>query len=129
MLSLCQDRWFRFCTTKVIASLIHGSQSLLTFLASIPYRLPKAKQLLKTINQEFGTLPFCRRYLDRIGETKYLMALKNLTDAGLVTAYPPLCDTKGSYTAQLEHTVLLRPTCKEVSNENGRLVLGCGLGC
>ncbi|SAM02368.1 hypothetical protein [Absidia glauca] len=80
----------------------------------VPLRLPKAKQLLKTINQEFGTLPFCRRYLDRIGETKYLMALKNLTDAGLVTAYPPLCDTKGSYTAQLEHTVLLRPTCKEI---------------
>ncbi|KAI8330374.1 peptidase M24, structural domain-containing protein [Chlamydoabsidia padenii] len=79
--------------------------------------LPKAKSLLKTINQQFGTLPFCRRYLDRIGETKYLMALKNLTDAGLVTAYPPLCDTKGSYTAQLEHTILLRPTCKEVSNK------------
>lgn len=24
----------------------------------------------------------CRRYLDRVGETKYLMALKNLCDAG-----------------------------------------------
>ncbi|KAI8086640.1 peptidase M24, structural domain-containing protein [Halteromyces radiatus] len=80
----------------------------------VPLRLPKAKSLLATINQHFGTLPFCRRYLDRIGETKYLMALRNLTDAGLVTAYPPLCDTKGSYTAQFEHTILLRPTCKEI---------------
>ncbi|CAO3595591.1 unnamed protein product [Absidia cylindrospora] len=80
----------------------------------VPLRLPKAKALLGTINQQFGTLPFCRRYLDRIGETKYLMALKNLVDANLVTAYPPLCDTKGSYTAQLEHTILLRPTCKEI---------------
>jgi methionyl aminopeptidase len=60
-------------------------------------------------------LPFCRRYLDRIGEEKYLMGLRNLVDAGVVTAYPPLVDTKGSYTAQLEHTILLRPTCKEVS--------------
>lgn len=43
------------------------------------------------------------------------MGLRNLVDAGVVTAYPPLVDTKGSYTAQLEHTILLRPTCKEVS--------------
>lgn len=28
--------------------------------------------------------------------------------------YPPLCDVKGSYVAQFEHTILLRPTCKEV---------------
>ena len=28
--------------------------------------------------------------------------------------YPPLCDVKGSYVSQFEHTILLRPTCKEV---------------
>ncbi|KAK6161632.1 hypothetical protein DH2020_005013 [Rehmannia glutinosa] len=50
----------------------------------IPLRLPRAKQLLATINKNFSTLAFCRRYLDRIGETKYLMALKNLCDAGVV---------------------------------------------
>lgn len=50
----------------------------------IPLRLPRAKQLLATINKNFSTLAFCRRYLDRIGETKYLMALKNLCDAGIV---------------------------------------------
>lgn len=38
-------------------------------------RLTSAKSLLKTINKEFGTLPFCRRYLDRVGETKYLLAV------------------------------------------------------
>jgi hypothetical protein len=27
---------------------------------------------------------------------------------------PPLCDVKGSYVSQSEHTILLRPTCKEV---------------
>ncbi|GFQ02758.1 methionine aminopeptidase 2b [Phtheirospermum japonicum] len=80
----------------------------------IPLRLPRAKQLLATINKNFSTLAFCRRYLDRIGETKYLMALKNLCDAGVVQPYPPLCDNKGSYVSQFEHTILLRPTCKEV---------------
>jgi len=33
---------------------------------------------------------------------------------GIVEAYPPLVDIKGCYTAQYEHTILLRPTCKEV---------------
>jgi len=55
-----------------------------------------------------------RRYLDRIGETKYLMALKNPCDAGIIKALPPLCDQKGSYVAQFEHTLLLHPTRKEV---------------
>lgn len=50
----------------------------------VPLRLPRAKQLLTTINNYFSTLAFCRRYLDRLGETKYLMALKNLCDTGIV---------------------------------------------
>ena len=77
-------------------------------------RLAKSKQLLGVINQNFGTLAFCRRWLDRLDQTKYLMALKDLCDKGIVDPYPPLCDVKGCYTAQFEHTILLRPTCKEV---------------
>lgn len=54
------------------------------------------------------------------------MALKDLCDKvcftatittyfqGIVDPYPPLCDQKGCYTAQWEHTILMRPTCKEV---------------
>jgi methionyl aminopeptidase len=83
-------------------------------LSSSSLRLPKAKQLLNTIQKNFGTLAFCRRYLDRIGEEKYLFALKHLTDTGFVDPYPPLCDITGCYTAQFEHTLVLRPTCKEV---------------
>ncbi|KAJ3020992.1 Methionine aminopeptidase 2B [Thoreauomyces humboldtii] len=82
--------------------------------AHVPLRLPRSKALLSTITKNFGTLAFCRRYLDRIGEQKYLMALKNLCDNGAVNAYPPLVDIKGSYTAQYEHTLILRPTRKEV---------------
>ncbi|CAF9931969.1 MAG: Methionine aminopeptidase 2 [Heterodermia speciosa] len=40
--------------------------------------------------------------------------LNNLVSSGIVEAYPPLCDVKGSYTAQFEHTILLRPNVKEV---------------
>lgn len=77
-------------------------------------RIMRAKSLLKTINQNFGTLPFCRRYLDRTGESNYLLALNHLVSQRVVQAYPPLCDALGSMTAQFEHTILLRPTRKEV---------------
>lgn len=74
----------------------------------------RAKSLLKTIQSNFGTLPWCRRYLDRTGEDKYLLALNQLVRAGIVEDYPPLVDIKGSYTAQFEHTILLHPDRKEV---------------
>ncbi|XP_078148981.1 methionine aminopeptidase 2B-like isoform X1 [Carex rostrata] len=77
-------------------------------------RWAREKQLLTTINKNFSTLAFCRRYLDYIGETKYHMALKNLCDVGILKALPPLSDAEGSYVSQFEHTILLRPTCKEV---------------
>jgi len=80
----------------------------------VPLRMPRAKQLLGVIDRNFGTLAFCRRFLDRIGETKYLVALKNLCDNGIIAPYPPLVDIPGSYVAQYEHTIMLRPTCKEV---------------
>ena len=36
----------------------------------VPLRLQKSKQLLNTVNKHFGTLAFCRRWLDRLGETR-----------------------------------------------------------
>lgn len=80
----------------------------------VALRVDSAKRLLKSIDKNFGTLPFCRRYLDRLGHEKYLLGLNNLVQSGIVQDYPPLCDIKGSYTAQYEHTILLRPNVKEV---------------
>ncbi|KAI9512893.1 methionine aminopeptidase 2-like protein [Russula earlei] len=77
-------------------------------------KLQTVKSLLRTIAKNFGSLPFCRRYLDRVGESKYLFALNHLVAQGIVQDYPPLCDARGSMTAQFEHTILLRPTVKEV---------------
>ena len=77
-------------------------------------RMPKSRALFSTILKNFGTLAWCKRYLERIGESKYQLALKNLCDLGLVDSCPPLVDIKGCYTAQYEHTLLLRPTSKEI---------------
>jgi methionyl aminopeptidase len=80
----------------------------------VALRVQSAKNLLRSIDKNFGTLPFCRRYLDRLGHDKYLLGLNNLVQSGIVQDYPPLVDIKGSYTAQYEHTILLRPNVKEV---------------
>jgi len=80
----------------------------------VPLRLAGSKHLLNVINKNFSTLAFCRRWLDRLGESRYLMSLKDLCSKGVIDPYPPLCDSKGAYTAQYEHTIILRPTCKEV---------------
>ncbi|OJJ44743.1 hypothetical protein ASPZODRAFT_71426, partial [Penicilliopsis zonata CBS 506.65] len=108
---------------------------------SVPLRLSSAKNLLSVINKNFGTLPFCRRYLDRLGQDKYLLGLNNLVSSGIVQDYPPLVDIKGSYTAQFEHvrnhhlnpintspysetnwpqTIVLRPTLRVASSQKSK---------
>jgi len=82
-------------------------------IGEVPIRNTKAKQLLGTINKNFGTLAFCRKWLEEFFP-RHLMPLKMLCDANVINAYPPLSDIRGCYTAQYEHTILLRPTCKEV---------------
>jgi methionyl aminopeptidase len=80
----------------------------------VPLRSKAAKHLLGVIDNNFGTLAFCKRWLDFAGETRYLGALKQLTDAGIINPYPPLVDIKGSYTAQYEHTIFLKSSGREV---------------
>ncbi|CDR96454.1 methionine aminopeptidase, type II family protein, putative [Babesia bigemina] len=80
----------------------------------VPLTLKSARDVLKCINTNFSTLAFCRRWLDDLTGGKNLLALRHLVDKGIVNPYPPLSDIRGSYTSQMEHTILLRPTCKEV---------------
>ena len=86
----------------------------------------KSRSLFSHISKTFGTLAFCRRWLERDDggsytinkysgrQENYLSSLNTLVDAGLLHALPPLVDIPTSYVAQYEHTLLLRPTCKEV---------------
>lgn len=82
--------------------------------STIQLRSDKAKQLLKHIDKHFGTLAFARKWLDRTGQDRHILHLNNLVEAGCVLKCPPLVDVKGSYSAQYEHTILLKPTAKEV---------------
>lgn len=62
-----------------------------------------AKSLLKTIDQNFGTIVFARRYLERLGVKNYHLGMKSLVDRGIVEQYAPLVDVPGSHVAQFEH--------------------------
>jgi methionyl aminopeptidase len=45
----------------------------------VALRTQSAKTLLASITKNFGTLPWCRRYLDRLGHEKYLMGVSHNT--------------------------------------------------
>lgn len=77
-------------------------------------RTPAARKLLKTLQENFSTLAFSQRFIDRIGEKKYQLNLRHLVECRAVHDYPSLSDVKGSYVAQFEHTFILLPTHKEV---------------
>ncbi|BCR86305.1 uncharacterized protein ACHE_30292A [Aspergillus chevalieri] len=76
--------------------------------------LASARSLYKTINDHFGTLVFCRRYLERLGVQRYLAGMNQLANKGVVEVYAPLMDVEGSYSAQFEHTFLLGESSKEI---------------
>jgi methionyl aminopeptidase len=65
-------------------SLIQGACSHYSLSTNMPERYTlrheTARSLLKTIQKNFGTLPFCRRYLDRLGEKNYLLAVSIRSD-------------------------------------------------
>ena len=65
---------------------------------NVPIRDGKARGLLNVINREFGTLAWCRKWLEEY-YPRHIMPLKRLVDAGIVKAYPPLSDIRGCYTA------------------------------
>jgi len=80
----------------------------------VPLKNPSAKRLLKVVNDNFGTLAWCRRWVEDLGETNYLIGLKELVNSGIVNDYPPLVDIPGSYVAQYEHSIFLKPSGKEI---------------
>jgi methionyl aminopeptidase len=67
-------------------------------------RSPSAKALLRTIEENFGTLVFAKRYVERLPGVKNMdLGMRDLVREGVVDVYKPLVDVKGSYIAQFEH--------------------------
>ena len=71
-------------------------------------------QLLQVIENNFKTLAFCQRFIERAGQRKYQIVLDELVKLKIVNPYPPLSDILGSYVSQHEHTFAILENHKEV---------------
>ncbi len=70
-------------------------------------RSQTAREILKFIEEEYKTLPFCSRWLIKQFGTKALFALKQLEDNGNLHQFPQLVEKSNSKVSQAEHTILV----------------------
>jgi len=80
-----------------------------TKLAALPQ---SGQDLYKLLRAKFRSFCFTQRHLEF--ENIDYTFLEDLVSSDVIRAHPPLVDTPGSASAQFEHTILLRPECKEV---------------
>lgn len=72
-----------------------------------PIRLWDARKILEKAKTEFEGLPFAKRWLAEFTSVKIDLALKQLTDSGVLTGYPILKEETGGIVAQTEDTVVI----------------------
>lgn len=72
------------------------------------------QRMLQALTDNFKTMAFCQRYLERAGERNYTKTLNDMVKHKIVDPYPPLSDIEGSYVSQHEHTFVLLEDHKEV---------------
>ena len=70
-------------------------------------RSPIAREVLKSIKEEYQTLPFCSRWLVKKIGTKVLIGLKQLEENGNIHNYAELIENSHGKVAQTEHTILV----------------------
>ena len=67
-----------------------------------------SREVLNFINEEYSTLPFCKRQLlNHFSEFKVNFALRNLTKNEIIREYNQLPEASGGTVSQAEHTVLV----------------------
>ncbi|MEK6967561.1 MAG: type II methionyl aminopeptidase [Nanoarchaeota archaeon] len=73
-----------------------------------PIRDPFSREILPYIESTYRRLPFSRRWLiQKFPKAKVDFALRQLVNAGILEAYPPLVEVSNKVVAQAEHTVLV----------------------
>jgi methionyl aminopeptidase len=76
-----------------------------------------AREILTHIVEEYGSLPFCSRWLVKIFGTKALIGLKQLEEQGNLHHFSQLIETSRRKVAQAEDTVLLEEDKTTVTTE------------
>ncbi|MAF34504.1 type II methionyl aminopeptidase [Candidatus Woesearchaeota archaeon] len=82
--------------------------NIFSLVAPKPIRSVFARQILQHIQKEYTTLPFTTRWLmEKFGEGKTKLGLRELRQAGAIHGYPPLIERAKGVVAQAEHTILI----------------------
>lgn len=96
-----------FATTGV-GKITEGKPSgIYSFQADKPVRLQSARQVLKYVLNEYKTLPFSKRALEK-KFPQCSLALVALERAGILHHYPQLPEENKGLVSQAEHTVLVK---------------------
>lgn len=96
-----------FSTTGV-GKIHEGAPGNIYALSNIKsVRNPTAREILKYIKDNFGSLPFCSRWIDKKFGSRTNLGLKQLEQAGILYQFPQLIEDTKSPVAQFEHTILI----------------------
>ena len=78
-------------------------------------RDPFAREILNYIKEEYKTLPFCVRWLEKKFSSRALIAMKRIEEAGLVHHYNQLIEKDRKPVAQAEHTIIIEGNKKIIT--------------
>ncbi|RJQ22448.1 type II methionyl aminopeptidase [Candidatus Woesearchaeota archaeon] len=73
-----------------------------------PVRSPFAREIMQFVEQNYGGLPFCSRWIiAKFGVGKTNLAINELMRSGVLHAYPPLVEKSGAPVAVFEKTLYI----------------------
>jgi methionyl aminopeptidase len=80
-------------------------------------RSPNAREILTHIIDEYGSLPFCERWLIKEFGARAKLALRELESQGNLHQFPQLIEDSKRKVAQAEHTVLIEKDKTRITTE------------
>lgn len=86
-----------------------SSVEIYRYLQDRPVRLQEARIILGMAREEFGTLPFARRWLiKKLSPVRVSLALNQLQAVNAIEKFPVLREIQNRPIAQAEHTIIVR---------------------
>jgi len=89
-----------------------STEEIYSLEAERSVRNREARQALEQITENYRTLPFATRWLD---VRRPEMAIRRLSQAGIVHGYPVLQESEGHLVSQKEHTLIVTESGVEVT--------------
>jgi methionyl aminopeptidase len=85
-----------------------GPVEIYRYLQDRPVRMLEARLILGMAREEFGCMPFARRWLvKKFPPVKVALALRQLEEIGAIERYPVLREIRQRPIAQAEHTIIV----------------------